>query len=81
MSAEAILRLINNNNDNTYLNIYHVHGRIQRGGGAGVRPFPLKNHKNIGFLGNTGPDPMENHKAYKPALNVGPPSACQRNAI
>ena len=80
MSAEAILRLMYNNKDNTYLNIYHVHGRIQRGE-PGVRPAPLKNHKNIGFLGNTGPDPMENHKASKPALYVGPPSARQRNAI
>ena len=28
------------------------------GGGQGVRtpPHPLKNHKNIGFLSNTGPD-------------------------
>ena len=24
---------------------------------------PLKNHKNIGFLCKTGPDPMKNHKA------------------
>ena len=24
---------------------------------------PLKNQKNIGFLSNTGPDPLKNHKA------------------
>ena len=35
-------------------------------------PPPLKNHKNIGFLSNTGPDPLKNHKATKPAFNVGP---------
>ena len=29
-------------------------------------PAPLKNHKNIGFLSNTGPDPLK--KATKPAL-------------
>ena len=23
----------------------------------------MKNHKNIGFLSNTGPDPLINHKA------------------
>ena len=41
----------------------HYHGRIQRGG-QGVRtPPPPKNHKNIGFLSNTGPDPLKNHKA------------------
>ena len=51
------------------------------GGGQGVQtPPPLKNHKNIGFLSNlsnTGPDPLENHKAAKPAFNVGPSSARQ----
>ena len=26
------------------------------------------NHKNIGFLSNTGPDPLKNHKATKPAF-------------
>ena len=36
---------------------------------------PLKNHKNIGFLSNTGPDPLKNHKAAQPIFNVGPPSA------
>ena len=42
---------------------------------------PLKNHKNIGFFSKTGPDPLKNHKAAKPAFNVGPSSARQRNAI
>ena len=29
-------------------------------GGIGVPdPPPLKNHKNIGFLSNTGPDPLK----------------------
>ena len=50
--------------------------RLSRGGGQGVVPPPhthtLKNHKNIGFLSNTGPDPLKNHKATKPAFNVGP---------
>ena len=56
------------------------HGRIQRGGGTGGPP-PLKNHKNIGFLCNTGPDPLTNLIATKSAFNVGPASARQRNAI
>ena len=51
-------------------------------GGQGVRtPPPLKNHKHIGFLSNTGPDRLKNHKATKPAFNIGPTSARQRNAI
>ena len=37
-----------------------------------------ENHRNKEFLGNTGPDPLENHKATKPAFNAGPSSACQR---
>ena len=51
-----------------------------RGGGRGSRP-PLKIHKNKGFLSNTGPDHLENHKATKPAFNVGPSSARERNAF
>ena len=51
-------------------------------GGQGVRtpPPPLKTNKNIGFLSNTGPDPLGNHKDTKPAINLGPSSARQRNA-
>ena len=49
-----------------------VHGRNQKG--------DLKNHKNTGFLSNTGPDPLKNHKATKPAFNVGSSSARQHNA-
>ena len=49
------------------------------GGGIGD-PNPLKNHK-IGFLSNAGPDSLKNHKATKPAFNVGPLFARQRNAI
>ena len=50
------------------------------GGGQGVRT-PLKNHKNIRFLSNTGPDPLKNYIATKPALKVAPSSARQRNTI
>ena len=49
-------------------------------GGQGART-PLENHKNIGFLSNTGLETLKNHKATKPAFNVGPSSARQRNAI
>ena len=34
-------------------------------------PPPLKNYKNIGFLSKSGPDPLKNHKATKPAFNDG----------
>ena len=44
------------------------HSRIQKG--AGVRT-PLKNHKSIGFLRVTGPYPLKNHKASKPASMLG----------
>ena len=55
--------------------ILSCHGRIQRGG-QGVRT-PLKNHRNLGFISNTGPDLRKNHKATKPAFNVGQLSAHQ----
>ena len=48
--------------------------------GTGGPDPPLKNHKK-GFLSNTGPDPLKNHRATKPAFNVGPSKARQRNAI
>ena len=56
------------------------HGRVQMGGGGeGVRTHPKKSH--LGFLGITGSEPLKNRKATKPAVNVGPLSAPQRNAI
>ena len=41
----------------------------------------LKNHKNIGFPSDTGPDHLNYNKATKPAFDVGPSWARQRNAI
>ena len=61
--------------------IVYVHVRVQRGGVPGVRTPLLKNNKNKGFLSNSGPDPLKNYEATKPAFNVGPSSARQRNAI
>ena len=57
--------------------LMQLHARIQRGVGGGVPdpPPPLKNHKIIGFLSNTCPDLLKNHKATKPAFNVGPSTA------
>ena len=57
-----------------------MHGGSKGGGGEGIGT-PLKNHKIIGFLGNTGSDPLKRHGATKPAFNVGPLSARQRTAI
>ena len=37
------------------------------GGGAEVRTPPPRKSQNMGFLSNTGPDPLKNHKATKPA--------------
>ena len=54
---------------------FDYNARIQRGD-RGSRPS-LKNHINVGFLSNTGPDPLKT----KPAFNVWPLSARQRNAI
>ena len=54
--------------------------RRSRGGDRGSGP-PLKVLKIIGLLSNTGQDPLKNHKATKPAFNVGPSSGHQRNAV
>ena len=45
-------------------------GSRRGGGGGGGGHTPLKNHKNIGFLSNTGPDPLKNHKTTKQVFNV-----------
>ena len=64
---------------------YHIRcpliGGSRGGRGSDHHPPPLKNHKNIGFLCNTGPDPLKNHKSTKPAFNVGPSSVRPGNAI
>ena len=39
---------------------------------TGLYPPPLENHKVFGFLGNTVPDPFDNHNATQPAFNFGP---------
>ena len=40
--------------------IYHLHVQIQKGGqGVWTPPLHPKNHKNIGFLSNSGPDPLK----------------------
>ena len=47
----------------------------------GLDPPHLKNHKNIEFLSNTGPDPLKNHKATRPAFSVERSSARHGNSI
>ena len=39
------------------------------GQGSGTPPLENDKFKAKGFLNNTGPDPLENHKATKPAFN------------
>ena len=63
----------------TYVIAPLLHAPIQRGGGQGVAP--LKNLNYIGFLCNTGPDPLKKQEATKPAFNVGPTLARQLNTI
>ena len=52
-----------------------------RGGTGDPDSPPPEKSQNKGFLNNTGPDPLKSHIATKPALNVEPSSARQRNAI
>ena len=66
---------------NSYFGKQWRHGRIQRRDrGSRPPPPPGKSQKHR-VLSNTGPDPLKNYKPTKPAFNVGPSSARQRNAI
>ena len=55
--------------------------RGSKGVKGGPDPTPLKNHKAIGFLSNTGTDTLKNYKATKPVLNVGPSSALPHHQL
>ena len=44
-------------------------------------PDPPGKLQNIGFPSNTGPDPLKNYKATKPAFNVEPSSARHLNGL
>ena len=49
-----------------------LHARIQMGAGErGPDLPPLKNHKNIGFLSNTGPDPLKITKLQSQFSTLG----------
>ena len=41
------------------MRLHEPHARIQREEGTGGPDSPLKNHQNIRFLSNTGPDPLK----------------------
>ena len=51
------------------------------GGGRGSSPYPPERSLKIGFLSNTGQDPLKNCKDTRPEFNDRPSSGCQRNAI
>ena len=52
-----------------------------RGGTGGPDPPPSKRSQKIGFLSNTGPDPLKNRKATWPEFDIRPLLRRQRNAI
>ena len=49
-------------------------------GGQGSVPPPTEKHRAIGFLSNTGPDPLINHKATNPAI-IGMPAKRHLNSV
>ena len=56
--------------------------RGSRGGTGGPDSTPSpENHKAIGFLSNTGPDPLGDHKGTKLAFSVYVPSAQAKCSI
>ena len=48
---------------------------LDLGSRQGVPTLHLEKHNLMRFISNAGPDPLENHKATKPALRVGQLSA------
>ena len=48
-----------------------LHACADPEGSRGPDPHPMENHKSIGTLSNTGPDPLKMHKATKPVF-IGP---------
>ena len=57
-------------------------GGSRGGGDRGSRPPPPpRKITKIGFLSNTGTDPLKNRKATRPKFNVRPSSGRQQNAI
>ena len=49
-----------------FLPFCKMHG--SRGGTVGPESPSLKNHKNIGFLSNTGPDPLKISQSCKASM-------------
>ena len=41
----------------------------------------MKQDKKVGFLNNTGPDPLKNPQSYQVSIQCGPLLARQQNAI
>ena len=60
--------------------LHKLHAQIQRVEQGVWTPTPCKITK-AGFLSNTGPDSLKNHKATKPAFNGGPSSARQQTSL
>ena len=60
-----------------------MHGRIRReGGGGAIRdPDPLNNHKNIGSLSNTGPEPLKNQASIQCWAIIRPPAKRHLNDV
>ena len=56
-------------------NVYNMGGSK---GGTGGPDLPLKNHKDIGFLSNTGLDPPEKSQSHQASIQfwatIGPPT-------
>ena len=56
-------------------------GGSRGGGGRGDRGTDPTERSQKSFLGNIGPDPLENRKATRPEFNVRPSSGRQQNTI
>ena len=54
---------------------------VSRGGGGGSEPPTLNNHNNIGFVSNTGPDPLKITKLTGKQAFIGTPAKRHLNGV
>ena len=81
LTKKVLMKELTSEHCTPHMSICIMGGSRRDKGDWGSGPPSLKNHKNTGFLSNTGQDPLKNHKATKQAFNVGPSSARRQNTF
>ena len=59
----------------------YIHMGGSRGGGDRGSGPPLKNHENIGFLSNNGPEPLRNQAIIQCRIIISPTAKHHLNGV